>query len=339
MSRPNFSFGAEVSEDNNFIEWKPDGTRIALLDGDMIPYIIGYTIPDMTLVRANMRVKTGQVQSIKDTPECKDAFDRVDSLVNSWVRMADCDAARIFLTNSATNFRVNLAFSLPYKGQRSEDKPAFFYEMREHLLSKHKAVLANGMEADDLMSIHQWHEANKFCKENGCEPWSIDHRAFANTVIVSGDKDLMIVPGWHLVPGKAITWVEPLGHLELVRKKDGSIKKLEGSGLKFFYAQMIVGDDIDNYKGIPGKGPKFAYDLLVNCRDEKALYMAVLGAYKAKFGYGKVRLKNYRGGTKEGTAFDLMLESGRLAHMSQFEGDIWRADKNPIIWGNGSEWQ
>lgn len=341
MPRINFEFGAEVSEDNNFIEWPSDGKRIALLDGDMIPYIIGYTISDMTLVRAQVRVKTGQAANIVDTPECKNAFDRVDTMVNSWVRGAGCDACRIFMTKSDSNFRVNLAFSQPYKGQRTKEKPAFFYEMREYLMSKHKAILADGMEADDLMSIHQWEAAHSFCHENGCDIWSVDHRAFANTVIVSGDKDLMIVPGWHLTPSKEmeVKWVEPLGHLELRLKPNGTVKDLKGSGLKFFYAQMIVGDTIDNYKGLPGKGPKYAYDLLSRCKDERSLYVAVLGAYKAKFGYGKVILKNYRGTKREGTAFDLMLEAGRLAHMQQFEGDIWRAGKNPVIWGNGSEWQ
>lgn len=334
MSRPNFTFGAEVAEDNNYIEWPSDGNRIALLDGDMIPYIIGYTISDMTLLKANTRVKDGQSASIKDTPECKNALDRVDSVVNSWVRGAECDAARIFMTDSASNFRVNLAFSDPYKGQRKEEKPPFFYEMREYLIERHKAFLAKGYEADDAMSIHQWTEALKFCKENGCEPWGIDHRAFANTVIVSADKDLMIVPGYHLIPGEEVTWVEPLGHLELKLKPDGTVKKLKGSGLKFFYAQMVTGDTIDNYKGIPRKGARAAYDMLAHCKDEKSLYMAVLRAYKEKFGFGKVILKNYRGGTKEGTAFDLMLEAGRLAHMAHFEGDIWRADKNPVTWGN-----
>lgn len=337
MSRPNFNFGAEVSEDNNYIEWPSDGERIALLDGDMIPYIIGYTISDMTFLKAKTRVKDGQCALIVDTPECKNALERVDSVVNSWVRGAGCDAARIFMTDSALNFRVELAFSEPYKGQRKEEKPPFFYEMREYLLSRHRATLAMGNEADDLMSINQWELARAFCKENGCELWSTEHRAFANSVIVSADKDLMIVPGYHLIPGEEVVWVDPLGHLDLQYKPNGTIKKLKGSGLKFFYAQMIIGDTIDNYKGIPGKGARFAYDLLSKCKDEKSLYMAVLRAYKDKFGYGKVILKNYRGGTREGTAFDLMLEAGRLAHMATFVGDIWRKDKSPMLWG-GDKW-
>ncbi|MGL6086617.1 MAG: hypothetical protein ACRC29_11960, partial [Enterobacterales bacterium] len=165
-----------------------------------------------------------------------------------------------------------------------------------------------------------------------------EHRAFSNTIIVSADKDLMIVPGWHLIPGEEPKWVEPLGDLYLRYKPNGQLKDLKGSGIKFHYAQMIIGDTVDNYKGIPGRGAKYAYELLHKCKSEKELYMAVLGAYKAKFGEGAVKLKNFRGSYRIGKAFDLMLEAGRLAHMAQFPGDIWRADKNSILWGDSEEW-
>lgn len=306
----------------------------------MIPYIIGYTISDMTLVRAMTRVKSGQVAHIEDTPECKQACDRVNSMLNSWVCGAKCDAARIFLTKSDANFRLRLAFTKPYKGTRKAEKPPFFYEMREHLMSVHKAELADGEEADDLMSTAQWDAHRRFLQENGneFEVGSPEHKAFSDTVIVSADKDLMIVPGWHLQPGSDLKWVDQMGWLELRRKDNGQVKDLKGAGLKFFYAQMIIGDDIDNYAGIPGKGAAFAYKLLDGCKTEKELYMAVLGAYKDKFGHGAVKLRNHRGTYRIGKAFDLMLECGRLAHMASFKGDIWRAGKNPILWGDDDRW-
>lgn len=344
MSRPNFEYGATVSEDNNLRVWPTEGERIALIDGDMLPYIIGYTIKELTLVRANSRVRSGQCSKIEDTPECKDACDRINSLLNSWVYMAKCDAAKVYMTDSPKNFRIRLAFSDEYKGGRKADKPPFFYEMREHLKVVHKAIVSDGDEADDLMSMEQWKAHNAFLKEAGGQ-FSIgspEHRAFANTVIVSGDKDLNIVPGWHLNPqtkDKAeVYWVDPMGWLELERKADGTVKKLSGGGLKFFYAQMIIGDAVDNYKGIPLKGPKYAFDLLNKCKDEKELYLSVLGAYKKKFGYGAVKLRNYRGTHKVGTAFDLMIEAGRLAHMAQFPGDIWRMNKVPLTWGDDNTW-
>lgn len=337
--RPHFNFGATVSEDNNLILWPTDGNRIALIDGDMLPYIVGYTISDMTLVRAKSRVNSGQVSRIEDTPECKQAFDRINAMLNAWVYGAECDAARIYMTKSDVNFRLRLAFTKPYKGQRKEEKPAFFYELRQHLLDVHGAILAEGQEADDLMSIEQWKDHNEFLNETGNEfpIGSPEHRVFSKTCIVSADKDLMIVPGWHYTHGGEKKWVEPMGWLELRRKSNGQVKDLKGAGLKFHYAQMIIGDTVDNYAGIQGRGAKFAFDLLDKCKDEKELYMAVLKAYKDKYGYGDIKIKNYRGSWRIGKAYDLMLECGRLAHMARFEGDIWRKDKSPIIWGDDNE--
>ncbi len=339
--RPNFEFGASVTEDNNFILWPTEGNAVALVDGDMLPYIVGYTISDMTYVKALTRVKSGQVECLEDTPECKQACDRVNAMLNAWVYGAECDSARIFMTKSDDNFRLRLAFTKPYKGQRKAEKPPFFKELRQHLIDKHNAVLAVGDEADDLMSIEQWKDHNAFLEDTGNEfpIGSPEHRAFSKTCIVSADKDLMIVPGWHYTHGGEKKWVEPVGWLELRRKKNGQIKDLKGAGLKFFYAQMIIGDNVDNYAGIEGRGAAFAFDLLDKCRNEQELYMAVLGAYKDKYGHGQVKLKNYRGTWRVGKAFDRMLECGRLAHMARFNGDIWRADKNPIIWGDGEEWQ
>lgn len=340
--RVHFNYGAEVTEDDNLILWKPDGDRIALLDGDMIPYIVGFTIKEMSLVRANTRVKSGQFATIEETPECKWACDRVNSVINSWVRQAKCDAARIFMTDSPKNFRINLAFSNQYKGGRNPDKPPFFYEMRAHLLKVHGAIISDGDEADDLMSIEQWKGHHAFLAEagDGAEVGSLMHREFSNTVIVSADKDLMIVPGWHLTPGKdqELKWVDRMGWLDLRLTSKGAVKDLKGAGLKFFYAQMIIGDNVDNYKGIPGRGAKYAYDLLDNCKDERELFNAVLSAYKSKFGSGTVLLKNYRGGTREGRAIDLMLECGRLAHMATYPGDIWREEKGRMMWGGDGEW-
>lgn len=343
MSRPYFEYGAEVSEDNNLILWPTEGSRVALIDGDMLPYVVGFTIKELVYVRAKSRVSSGQVSSIEETPECKDACDRINSLLNSWVRQAKCDAAKVYLTDSPKNFRINLAFSHPYKGGRSADKPPFFYEMRAHLKAVHGAIVSDGDEADDLMSIEQWKSHNAFLSEAGESAviGSLMHREFGDTVIVSADKDLMIVPGWHLTPGKEqeLKWVDQLGWLDLRRDSKGGIKDLKGAGLKFFYAQMVIGDTVDNYKGIPGKGAGFAYDLLDSCKEEKELFMAVLGAYQAKYGKGVVLLKNYRGGSKEGRAVDMMLECGRLAHMAQYPGDIWRESKGRMTFGGDDTWQ
>lgn len=335
MPRPNFDYGAEVSQDNNLILWKPDGERVALIDGDMLPYIIGYTISDMTLLRAKTRIKSGQVEKLEDTPECVAAFDRLNALLNSWVYMAKCDAARVYMTDSAKNFRINLAFSQPYKGTRKAEKPPFFYEMRNYLLETHKAIISDEEEADDLMSTEAWTRHFSLCEEHGIEIGSPEHRAFSDVVFASKDKDIKINVGWHVdLETGELVWVDTLGWLTPTYKGK-TLHKLKGAGIKFFYAQLIMGDSVDNYTGIPRKGMAFAYDLLDSCKTEKECYQAVLKAYKDKYGDSYLA-KNYRGGSRKVTAYEMMLEQGRLAHMQRWKGEIWRP-KSSILWGHKEE--
>jgi 5'-3' exonuclease len=72
--------------------------------------------------------------------------------------------------------------------------------------------------------------------------------------------------------------VDEIGYLELKGPK-----KLTGTGISFFYSQLLTGDATDTYDGLPGCGPIRAYDLLKDCKTERELYEATLGAYQKKF--------------------------------------------------------
>src|SRR3546814_8237009 len=93
-----------------------------------------------------------------------------------------------------------------------------------------------------------------------------------NVISCSRDKDLRINPGLHYrwECGKQLadgpTFVTELGHLEL---SSGTSKKLRGSGLKFFYAQLITGDTVDNISGLPKHGPVRAFNELSECGTEE----------------------------------------------------------------------
>ncbi len=141
-------------------------------------------------------------------------------------------------------------------------------------------------------------------------------------------------------------------------KPSSAITKLRGSGLKFFYAQILMGDAADNYKGLPDCGMTGAYNLLANCRDEKELYLTVLKAYKGVYGTGVHWCPHFKGTEEYAdayievhgtlpldwvqwknrgawlTAYDRMLEQGRLAWMQTYQGDVWRKDKGRIIDAN-----
>src|SRR5690606_18373771 len=111
-----------------------------------------------------------------------------------------------------------------------------------YIFGKYDVKVAVGMEADDLMSVDQW-EAVKAGR--------------LDTIICSRDKDLRITPGMHFgwpcgkQPQFGPCRVTELGEIEL--KNNG--KKLIGTGLKFFYSQVVTGDTTDNYPGLPKGGP------------------------------------------------------------------------------------
>lgn len=330
----NFDFGAELSEEVNHIKrWPTEGNRVALIDADLLPHIVCYAIDTITQLKAENRVESGDCPSLKDTPEFMVVAEKMCMVYNDWVKRAGCDAAIPYLTKSETNFRVGLAFSKKYKGQRKE-KPFFFAELKQFFMDELGGVLSETDEADDLISIEAWRRNQQFV-DAGVVLGSGSHKELCDFVIVSIDKDSRITPGAHYDPDtRRHTFGDYLGWFEPEWKPDGKLKKLRGCGQKFFYSQLIAGDATDNYPGIPRKGIVLAYELLEGCKSEKELFEAVLGAYKDKYGTGPTPQPNYRGGTRSLRAIDLMHEQGRLAHMSRYPGDIWRKDKSPIIWGD-----
>lgn len=166
------------------------------------------------------------------------------------------------------NFRFEAAKSTPYKARRST-KPYHFNNLRAYILSTYgeeQVVVAWGMEADDLLAIHQDSEG-------------------LTTTICSRDKDLRQVPGmfysWECGPQPAFgpTRIDEVGTLELPKPT-----KVVGTGLKFFFAQMITGDSVDTIPGLPRGGPTLAYKLLSECETEEEMYEAVCTVYREKLG-------------------------------------------------------
>ena len=344
-----FDYGAELQiGGDNFHKWPQEGEKVALIDGDLIPYIVGHSTAPAIFDRAKRKVINGLHKDIRETEEFLDKVDQLNWIINSWVRGAGCDAAKIFLTDSKSNFRINVAFSKPYKGQRPSEKPPFFYELREYLLQKHDAILAVGNEADDLISIEMTKDAERLAKD-GVVLGSPEHKVFAGCVCCTQDKDLRMISGWHYQPKTnycessvffvdEIGWLEPVWKTKETKTKGTTeyIDKLKGAGLQFFYAQILMGDTADNYGGLKGCGKTRAYELVSRCKTQKEMYEAVLAEYKAKYPKGMLA-HNYRGGAMHLTAYQLMLEQGRLAYMQRKEGDVWR-EKSHLPLGDDPAW-
>lgn len=173
------------------------------------------------------------------------------------------------------NFREALAVEKEYKGTRKQEKPFHFYNLLVHILANYAYYVdEGGLEADDAMCIRQY----KSWREG-------------DTIICSRDKDVRQCPGWHysweVAKQAAIgpIYVEELGHLE--KKNEGAKYAngkpkpitLFGTGHKFFYAQLLMGDKVDNIGGVAGRGPVFAYNLLNDAKTERECYELVAELY------------------------------------------------------------
>lgn len=178
------------------------------------------------------------------------------------------------------NFRVDTAKAKPYKGTRKQEKPFHFHNLRAYMLSEYDCIVANGMEADDLICVHM----TEYRKDT---VWSGGKPEDTSVICCTRDKDLRMCPGWHYgwKCGKqeqfGPEFVDELGYLEI---SSSSPRKIKGTGLKFFFSQLITGDTVDNIPGLPKRGPVFAYDLLSNCTSEGELRERVGHAYEQHHG-------------------------------------------------------
>ena len=228
----------------------------ALIDADILRYEIGF----------------GAERGIKDLVQGGKDMDILPSMtyieelltrrVYQILEATKCDDFELYLSSS-DNRREEFATIKPYKGQREEKKPHQFEGMTDLITSSLPHNLSkDGLEADDMMAIEQV-AALKAITEDGCKPEEVHARS---TIIVSRDKDLRQVPGWHYGWGCGRQEEYPvqyhdglsIGSLDYNAEKN----KLGGTGLLFFYAQLLMGDSTDNIGGVPKIGPKKAYELL-----------------------------------------------------------------------------
>lgn len=224
----------------------------ALVDSDILCYEFG-----------------GMVQL--EDPEKPLAWEIVRTMVDDRIKQileaTSATSYKLYLTDSSSNFRVDLATIKPYKGHRKTEKPYHWEAIRQHLIDSWDAEVQYGIEADDRLGIEQstnfelyWADHNEIIPE------------LLNTVICSRDKDLNMIPGWHYV------W--PAGKQE---------EKLwfqdELSAIRCFYRQLLTGDSTDNILGLYGVGASSQLVKRLESFDqEQLMFEHVLKAYQDRFG-------------------------------------------------------
>ena len=123
-----------------------------------------------------------------------------------------------------------------YKANRTGRKPLAYRDMVAWVTREFKAVVCANLEADDVLGL----------------------RSGKDTVIVSWDKDMKQIPGKHYNP-----------------ISDEVFEVSPEEGYRYFLTQVLTGDRVDGYTGLPGCGPVKAENIL----NASCTWDAVVAAY------------------------------------------------------------
>ncbi len=187
--------------------------------------------------------------------DAKEVNAEIDNYLGWLMEETEADGMIVALTDRK-NFRKEL--NTDYKANRkSQRKPLCLNAARQHLLDTYDCKILPTLEADDVISM----------------------LADDDTIVVSPDKDLLQVPGYHFVDG------------DLVKREPEECER-------WFFMQTLMGDSSDNYKGCPGVGPVKAERLLKDETDPKVLWGEVITAFE-----------------KAGLSEDDAIENARLAYL------------------------
>lgn len=242
----------------------------ALIDADVLAYTVGFaaqkilwevqdegicvfadTDKNKCLTYVEDMARNLDVVPVIIPDELRNALHTTKQMIKKITAGAGCNQYACYLTGKG-NFRERIATLQKYKGNRVAAKPYHFESIRQYLIERHKAIVCDGMEADDGIAI-------------------VHTRAMGEgrrTVICSVDKDFDQIVGPHYY-----------------FKKDSEeyyeISPTEAN--KAFWLQLLTGDRTDNILGIEGCGTKTAQKILSGV--EVADYeRVVLKAYRAKYG-------------------------------------------------------
>jgi hypothetical protein len=196
---------------------------LALIDADIVCYRIGFASEDVS-----DRICVAR---------CAEFMEEL--VIKPWV--GDYQG---YLTGS-DNYRKEIAVTAPYKGNRTQARPKHYDLIREYLEKAWGCEVIQGQEADDAIGIRAYEFEDP-----------------EDYVIMSIDKDLNMIRGWHY------NFI-----------KDEKYLVNDDEAIKHFYTQILTGDRVDNIVGLKGVGPKKAEKILEDCTTEQEMYDAVLKAY------------------------------------------------------------
>jgi len=268
-----------------------------LIDGDVLVYEIGFG------------AETGWQGD--DTPPWDYVAKLFDLRVANICALVGATEPPLLFLSGKENFRNDLAVTKVYKGTRVSHKPYHYANITAYIKGMWDHVVSDGMEADDLMCVRQVEREKTL-------------GSYHRTIICSRDKDLRQCPGWHFSwelgrqPQFGPELVDTQGWIKLDRT--GSSPKIVGTGLSFFYSQLLTGDVVDNVPGLPGCGMVKAYKLLHSIEGRTLSHEAMLNIVCREY------TRHHRTGW-----VNHLIEQGRLLWMIR----SLHEDGSPVMWNIG----
>lgn len=176
--------------------------------------------------------------------EMKKVREDIEAKLESWAGLLGAKKTVIAL-GSQLSYRKKIFPE--YKSNRGLRKPLGYAGAVEWVRETYECMRQDWLEADDLIGITMTALSQK--GETG--------------VSVSTDKDMLTIPGFHQNMGETLdlVYVEPL------------------EALSNFYCQVLSGDAVDGYKGIPGIGPVKAENILYGALSEQEMWKRVKREY------------------------------------------------------------
>ncbi len=221
--------------------------------------------------------KLADMNILRDSPYTWDEFtitdvqtvEPIENILHStkltfqrWLDALQTNKYKAFIGGD-TNFRVERSTLLKYKGDRDQMiKPISLAQVQDYLISKFKAEVTDGIEADDAVIIEAFGKKDHVVQ-------TFDKDAYGQPVLVLN----MTRPEEGIVNGNQF------GKLWLNDKKE-----VRGIGRMFLYWQTLNGDSSDQYKANCFSQLKWAdmaaYNHLKDATNDKEALEKIISGFK-----------------------------------------------------------
>jgi hypothetical protein len=263
-------------------------------------------------------------QKVSETGWKNAAKNKINYDINRFLKATKCTHVLICL-GGPTNFRDELDLPNKYKGSRANSlRPIKLKDVRELLTEMYPSTFSDNEEADDIISKYQFQ--------------SFKDRTI-RIVVCTLDKDARGTPGWLYNPDHDhLVFIEGLGFVKLITKVNElngkKTYKIYGEGRMWFYVQLLMGDEADDYspnfivKNKDNLTDLRTFKLLENVKTDQECWQIIVKTYKGWYPES-VTWITQTGKEVTGNWIDILQVYVDVVHMRRYDND--RIDVRKIL--------